>query len=310
MKKILAFAISLMLTSNVWAADNAVVVTAGSGLTLRSRDVGAGVQSLQSILGDTSGTALATAPGAANAAFALPIQGVTGGIAVPISGTITVTGVATAANQATEISSLATIATNTGAAIPAGSAIIGKIGIDQTTPGTTNGTAIVGINAATALAGNGTTGTGSLRVTIASDNTAFSVNATGQAGTNRIGYTSDDVCSQKAKTTQAFTTTSAGPVSIVALSGSTVIYICSISAVADTAIKLNFIDGTGGSCASAQHAIWGSTTAANGMSLAANGGFAEGSGNGTVGQTTAASAFCLLQSGTSLVAGNISYVQQ
>ncbi len=166
------------------------------------------------------------------------------------------------------------------------------------------------INGVTPLMGNGVTGTGSLRVTVASDNTAFSVNATGQAGTNRIGYTSDDPCTQKTKTNAAFTTSSGGPVSIVALSGSTVIYVCAISAIADTAIKLSFIDGTGGSCASAQHAIWGSTTAANGMSLAANGGFTMGSGNGSVGVTTAASAFCLLQSGTSLIAGNITYVQQ
>lgn len=60
-----------------------------------------------------------------------------------ISGTVSLpTGAATAANQATEISSLATIATNTGAAIPAGSALIGKVGLDQTTPGTTNGVAV------------------------------------------------------------------------------------------------------------------------------------------------------------------------
>lgn len=38
------------------------------------------------------------------------------------------TGAATAANQATEIASLATIATNTGAAIPAGTNLIGNVG--------------------------------------------------------------------------------------------------------------------------------------------------------------------------------------
>jgi len=130
------------------------------------------------------------------------------------------------------------------------------------------------------------------------------------AGTNRIGYTSDDPCSSKIKLNAPFSTTSGGPVSIVALSGSTVVYVCSISAITDTAVKLSFIDGTGGSCAAAQHAIWGSTTAANGMSLAANGGFTQGSGNGSVGVTTAASALCLLQSGTSLIAGNVTYVQQ
>ncbi len=140
--------------------------------------------------------------------------------------------------------------------------------------------------------------------------TPFQANGALGAGTNRVGYTSDDPCTQKIKLNAPFSTSSAGPVSIVALSGSTVIYVCSISAITDTAIKLSFIDGTGGSCASAQHAIWGSTTAANGMSLAANGGFTQGSGNGSVGVTTAASAFCLLQSGTSLVAGNVTYVQQ
>jgi len=130
------------------------------------------------------------------------------------------------------------------------------------------------------------------------------------AGTARIGYTSDDPCTQKTKLNAPFSTSSGGPVSIVALSGSTVIYICSISAVVDTAVKLSFIDGTGGSCASAQHAIWGSTTAASGMSLPDNGGFTQGSGNGSVGVTAAASAFCLLQSGTALIAGNVTYVQQ
>jgi hypothetical protein len=76
----------------------------------------------------------------------------------------------------------ASIVTNTGSAIPAGSAIIGKVGIDQTTPGTTNGAAIVGVNAATALAGAGATGTGALRVTAAQDTTTIAGSAPGTAG--------------------------------------------------------------------------------------------------------------------------------
>jgi hypothetical protein len=67
-----------------------------------------------------------------------------------------------------------------------GSSIIGKVGIDQTTPGTTNAVSLAQINAATTLAGNGVTGTGSQRVTIASDNTAFSVNATLSAETTKV----------------------------------------------------------------------------------------------------------------------------
>lgn len=82
----------------------------------------------------------------------------------------------------TALTSLASIVTNTGAAIPAGSALIGKVGIDQTTPGTTNGVAVVGVNGATALAGNGATGTGSQRVTIANDSSARAVGGEGATG--------------------------------------------------------------------------------------------------------------------------------
>jgi len=152
--------------------------------------------------------------------------------------------------------------------------------------------------------------TGDAAVVVVDPNVLSAINSATPAGTNRIGYVSDDPCSSKIKLNAPISTSSGGPVSLIALSGSTVIYICSISAIADTAIKLSFIDGTGGSCASAQHAIWGSTTAASGMSLAANGGFTQGSGSGSVGVTTAASALCLLQSGTSLISGNVSYVQQ
>ncbi len=82
--------------------------------------------------------------------------------------------------QTTQPVSLATLP-----ALAAGSAVIGKVAIDQTTPGTTNLVALAAnqsvnvaqINGVTPLMGNGTAGTGAQRVTIASDNTAFSVNA-------------------------------------------------------------------------------------------------------------------------------------
>lgn len=69
-----------------------------------------------------------------------------------------------------------------------GSNIIGKVGIDQTTPGTTNGISENQLNGVAIATGNGTTGTGVQRVTIASDQTAFSVNTTLAAGTNLLGY--------------------------------------------------------------------------------------------------------------------------
>lgn len=52
--------------------------------------------------------------------------------------------------------------------------------------------AITGVNAATVLAGNGVTGTGSPRVTIASDNTAFAVNSV-QSGTWNVTNVSGTV---------------------------------------------------------------------------------------------------------------------
>lgn len=105
-----------------------------------------------------------------------------------VSGTVSLpTGASSAANQSTIISSLATIATNTGAAIPAGTALIGKVGIDQTTVGTTNAISLAQIGTTTVATGNGVVGTGVQRVSIASDNTAFAVNNTSQAGTANIG---------------------------------------------------------------------------------------------------------------------------
>ncbi len=66
-------------------------------------------------------------------------------------------------------------------ALVAGTAVIGKVGIDQTTPGTTNLVALAAnqsvnvaqINGVTTLMGNGASGTGAQRVTIANDSTGI-----------------------------------------------------------------------------------------------------------------------------------------
>lgn len=59
--------------------------------------------------------------------------------------------------------------------LTAGTALIGKVGLDQTTPGTTNAVAISTLNATAVATGNGVVGTGVLRVAVASDNTAFAI---------------------------------------------------------------------------------------------------------------------------------------
>lgn len=97
-----------------------------------------------------------------------------------VSGTVSLpTGASTAANQATEIASLATIATNSGAAIPAGTNLIGKVGIDQTTPGTTNAVSATNFPTTAAL-GHGTAAT-ALRVELPTDGTGVVGLAAGSA---------------------------------------------------------------------------------------------------------------------------------
>lgn len=62
------------------------------------------------------------------------------------------------------------LATNT-PVIAAGTNLIGKVGIDQTTVGTTNAVSLAQLGANTIATGNGTSSTGTLRVAIASDQT-------------------------------------------------------------------------------------------------------------------------------------------
>lgn len=124
---------------------------------------------------------------------------------------VTVSGVATAANQTSQITQETAINTVLGAqadavcgtatgtcseiallkflntsvsgSIPAGTALIGKVGIDQTTVGTTNAVSLAQIGAVTASTGAGATGTGTQRVGVAQDTTTVAGSAPGTAGT-------------------------------------------------------------------------------------------------------------------------------
>lgn len=80
----------------------------------------------------------------------------------------------------------------TGTILAAGNALIGKFGIDQTTPGTTNAISLAQVGATTVATGNGVVGAGVQRVAIASDNTAFPVTATLAAGAAVVGKVSID----------------------------------------------------------------------------------------------------------------------
>ena len=80
-------ALALLPVLAAWpalGADNAVIVTPGTGVTLRSKDIGGGVQSMIQILGDTSGNAIYGVAGTANANV-ITIQGIVSGTVVPVA---------------------------------------------------------------------------------------------------------------------------------------------------------------------------------------------------------------------------------
>jgi hypothetical protein len=80
----------MLFASSALAADNATLITpcAAACVTVRAVDIGGGVQSPVTILGSTAGAAIATIAGTPNTTSVLPIQGTTGGVAVPVSGTV------------------------------------------------------------------------------------------------------------------------------------------------------------------------------------------------------------------------------
>jgi hypothetical protein len=117
---------------------------------------------------------------------------------------------ATLAAETTKVIGTVNISASQTVGLVAGTALVGKVGLDQTTPGTTNAVSLAQIgsttvatgngvvsagvqrvaiasdnstipantalvNGATTLTGNGVTGTGSQRVTVASDNTPFAI---------------------------------------------------------------------------------------------------------------------------------------
>jgi hypothetical protein len=132
------------------------------------------------------------------------------------------------------------------------------------------------------------------------------------AGTARIGYTSDDPCTQKVKLNLAFSQNGTASIQQIALSGTTTIYVCSLSLIAAGATTWALTTGTGAACVTGNAAVIGTTTAgiANSLSLAANGGLTLGSGAGTVAFGAVGGALCMVLGTSVIVAGNLTYVQQ
>lgn len=162
--------------------------------------------------------------------------------------------------------------------IPAGTNLIGKVGIDQTTPGITNGVQVnaalpaganvIGaltanqsvneaqINGVAPLMGNGASGTGTQRTNLANDNTAIAnwgQGATGasvptgaqQTGNNVAGNLTGQIGCGSSVIYDAATN---GSTQLVAISASTSIYVCGYTIIASGTVNVELDYGTGAAC--------------------------------------------------------------
>lgn len=200
------------------------------------------------------------------------------------------------------------------------------------------------INGVTPLMGAGNTGTGSLRVTVATDQAALNGlgvyvedagetaggnlsmagsvrrdtaassagasgdNATVNTDANGLLWTRQlDPCTALSKSYVNINQTTG--TQLFTGTASTRTFVCGISLVTATAQNVALVSGTGTVCATGTAGLMGGTTAGTGWNFAANSGIVIGTGVGTVTKTgTDAHNVCLLQSSTGQISGVISYV--
>jgi hypothetical protein len=197
---------NLNATSGVATAGSTVAVTlAGQttlaiqvtgvytgALTVQGTIDGTNWVAISSVMNNNTGGLLATITSALQSIF----QVVVGGYAqVRVTALAAVTGTATVTLRASNAASLVAL----DAPVPAGTNIIGALSANQSVNNAQ-------INGVAPLMGNGVTGTGSQRVTIASDNTAFSVNAI-QSGTWNVNNVAGTVSLPTGASTSALQTT-------------------------------------------------------------------------------------------------------
>jgi len=169
-----------------------------------------------------------------------------------------------------------TLATLVAAAVPAGTNIIGKVGIDQTTPGTTNG---------------------------------VQVNAALPAGTNTLGATysfqngSGNVLPPAADSSAAINVSTATTTQIVALASSKKIYVSAFDVIAGGTGNITFVYGTGSNCGT------GTTSLTGAYNLTAQAGISKGNGLGAVLVVPASNALCVTTSAAVQMSGSVAYSQ-
>ena len=131
-----------------------------------------------------------------------------------------------------------------------------------------------------------------------------------QGGTWTVTTLAADPCVFNTKTNIAISYQTTTSLQLVGLSTGKLIYVCSLALIGSTATVFSLTSGIGTACATSTAAVMGSSTATNGISLAANGGLTLGGGAGTVAIAPASSELCIIQSGAGNLSGNITVVQQ
>lgn len=179
---------------------------------------------------------------------------------------------------------------------------------------------VTAINSVTPLMGAGNTGTGSQRVTEATDSQlSAGVGATGDAVV-AFGATGSlsaklrlltnltlDPCGSQAKSYVTISQTTGTQLFTGTASMRT--YVCAISIFSATTQNIAIVSGTGTVCATGTGAMYGGTTAATGWNFVANQGTNWGDGKGAIMKSKVdADNICILMSSTGQLSGVISYV--
>lgn len=124
------------------------------------------------------------------------------------------------------------------------------------------------------------------------------------AGTNTIGNVGSDPSSGKGTpASAAINVSTATTTQLVALSGTTKIYVTSYDVIAGGTGNITFVYGTGASCGT------GTTSLTGAYNLAAQAGIAKGNGLGAVLIVPAGNALCVTTSAAVQMSGSVSYQQ-
>jgi hypothetical protein len=120
----------------------------------------------------------------------------------------------------------------------------------------------------------------------------------------RLWVRRGDPCADHARLQSvAIDTAASGNVELVALNGSDIVYVCGYDLVADAAVAVQFIYGTGSACGT------GETDLSGPMSFAANGGMSVPNTGSAQFKNIAGNALCIENSTTGGVRGMLKYVR-